>query len=85
MKYKVVSVSFDIEPVDLTEQEVSLVHSQICDAVRSKDWDAEDPDDLCSQIENTIGYSLSSIIFSPSLADETYNFYQDGWTRRTKT
>jgi hypothetical protein len=28
---------------------------------------------------------LSSIIFAPSLADETYNFYQDGWTRRTKT
>jgi hypothetical protein len=28
---------------------------------------------------------LSSIIFTPSLADETYNFYQDGWTRRTTT
>ncbi len=85
MKYKVVSVSFDIEPVDLTEQEVSLVHSHICDEVRSKEWDAEDPDDLCLQIANTFKYPLSSIIFTPSLADETYNFYQDGWTCWAKT
>jgi hypothetical protein len=28
---------------------------------------------------------LSSIIFTPSLADETYNFYQDGWTCWAKT
>jgi hypothetical protein len=46
--------------------------------VRSKEWDAEDPDDLCLQIANTFKYPLSSIIFTPSLADETYNFYQDG-------
>ena len=80
MKYKVVSISFDIESQDLTEQEVSLVHSQICTEVCSKDWDAKNPDDLCSQITNTFKYPLSSIIFAPSLADETYNFYQDGWT-----
>ena len=78
MKYKVVSVSFDIEPVDLTEQEVFVTHSYICDEVRNKEWDAKDPDDLCLQIMNTFKYPLSSIIFTPSLADETYNFYQDG-------
>jgi len=78
MKYKVISVSFDIEPSDLTEQEVSVMHSHICDEVRNKEWDAEDPDDLCLQIADSFKYPLSSIIFTPSLADETYNFYQDG-------
>lgn len=65
MNYRIVSVSFDIDPVDLTDKEVNIAHSSICDDVLSKDWEADDAEDLFNKIIETYKYPLASIMFFP--------------------
>lgn len=65
MKYRIVSVSFQIDPMDLSEQEVNVTHSLICDDVTSKDWDADSPEHLFELISDVYKYPLASIVFFP--------------------
>lgn len=65
MIYRIVSVSFEIDPIDLTEEESSIAHSFICNDVVSKDWEADDAEDLFNKITNNYKYPLASIMFFP--------------------
>lgn len=64
MKYRVHTVSFDIDPVDLTEEEVSILQRHLSAETLDFTWEADNDEKLIEVIESAFGYNLSSIIFS---------------------